>query len=71
MTMTKAQQKALKNLYCRYIGDLGIKVIVKGDPLTSYLAFRRKAKPVHHLELFAIPLWGMHIAIEKDGYTHS
>ena len=67
-TMNKAQQRSLKNLYDRWLADLA-----PSSPANNrgYLAFRRRAKYAGFMECWMIPLWGMHIGIEKDGYTHS
>lgn len=56
---TKAQQKALLNLYRRY------------QQSPTYLAFRRNAFWAFSDECLMIPWCGMIIGIEADGYAHS
>jgi len=57
--ITKAQQRALLEVYNRRPGQLG-----------SYLAFRRTAR-VHYGDCVMVPWAGMILGIETDGYTHS
>lgn len=55
---TKAQQKALRDLYRRY------------QQSPSYLQFRRNAFWAFG-DCLMVPWAGMIIGIEADGYTHS
>lgn len=57
--ITKAQRKAVFNLWQRSVGK-------------SYRAFRRSVRPMLAGDgAIVIPFAGMMVAIEPDGYTHS
>jgi hypothetical protein len=56
VTMNKAEQKALRNLWHNRPG---------------YLAFRRSAKYSTLNGCWMVPFFGMQVGIESDGYCHS
>ena len=59
MPPTKAQQRALRDLWLR--DNQGL----------TYLRFRRKAFHLTSCDCLMVGWCGMVIGIEKDGYTHS
>lgn len=61
MKLTKAQRRALYNLYLR-----------NSDGAASYREFRKRVFPLLGDPSCAmIPWLGMYIGIESDGHTHS
>ena len=59
MQLSKAQQRALLDLYRR-------------NPNGTYLAFRRNVRPIIGKPDVAMVQWcGMTLGIEPDGYVHS
>lgn len=70
--ITKAQRRALFNLYERDL-QAQVQSVREGRKarlaLRSYRAFRKTA--IISFGSLMIPLWGMWIGIEPDGYTHS
>jgi hypothetical protein len=60
-TMNKAEQRALKALWLR----------VEYPERPSYRLFRKRTIYSTISGCWFVPLWGMIIGIESDGYTHS
>ena len=57
---TRKQREALKSLWMR---------IENNRP--TYRAFRKTVQPMVMDTAILVPLWGMWIGIEPDGYCHS
>jgi hypothetical protein len=63
--MTRKQREALKRIQER--GGY-----LDGKPKESYRALRLRVLPTIACDdAVALPIWGMWLCIEKDGYTHS
>jgi hypothetical protein len=73
VTTTKAQRQALKRLYDRQLASIAEAIKRSEQPKgpRTYRALRKSIRPGFGGDYVMVPLWGMWLGIEADGYTHS
>lgn len=71
MILTRAQREALAKVYRRTYGIHYEAVGERPPNVPSYLRFRHTAIPELVGPAIMVPLAGMWLGIEPDGYTHS